>query len=55
MADWRRVTVAPGHVVLARPAKQATSRPGFIRITNRRRGDIEVPVDAWASAEAHTA
>ena len=43
----RRVAIAPGHTLLVWRSPAVAARPGFIRVSHRSRGIMEIPEHAW--------
>ena len=48
--QYRAVTVAPGHTLSLRRARQQSDRPGFVTVTGRRRAPFDVKVSLWNEA-----
>lgn len=46
-AQWRRVAVAPGHQLRVRRSPEPASRTGFVKVTQSRRGSIEIREQLW--------
>jgi len=49
-SEYRAVTVAPGHMVNLRRAREQSDRPGFVTVTNRVRAPFDVKASLWNEA-----
>lgn len=49
-SQYRSVTVAPGHTLSLRRARQQSDRPGFVTVTGRRRAPFDVQSYLWNEA-----
>ncbi|MFH8652287.1 hypothetical protein ACH37Y_06180 [Sphingomonas paucimobilis] len=49
-SEYRSVTVAPGHTLSLRRARQQSHRPGFVTVTGRRRAPFDVQSSLWNEA-----
>ncbi len=47
---YRSVTIAPGHTLSLRRARQQSGRLGFVTVTGRRRAPFDVKASLWNEA-----
>lgn len=49
-AEYRSVTIAPGHTLRVRKLPKQTDRPGFVRVEARHRPPFGVKASLWNEA-----